>query len=62
MKCSRVTSGGQRNCSNDVSTIARLAGDNDHELLARGFTLYDGLFAWLRFASDERHNWPAKAA
>lgn len=42
--------------------LSALAGDNDHGLLARGFTLYDGLFAWLRFASDERHNWPAKAA
>ncbi|HEY6831700.1 MAG TPA: hypothetical protein VI251_04350 [Pseudolabrys sp.] len=24
--------------------------------------IYDALFAWLRFAADERHNWPAKAA
>ena len=22
----------------------------------------DALFAWLRFAAEERHNWPAKAA
>ena len=28
----------------------------------RGFMVYDALFAWLRFAADERHNWPAKAA
>ena len=23
---------------------------------------YDGLFAYIRFAAQERHNWPAKAA
>ena len=28
----------------------------------RGFVVYDALFAWLRFAAEERHNWPAKAA
>ena len=33
-----------------------------HGLLERGFMVYDGLFAWLRFAAKERHNWPAKAA
>ena len=27
-----------------------------------GFMVYDALFAWLRFAAAERHNWPAKAA
>jgi hypothetical protein len=26
------------------------------------FLVYDALFAWLRFAAGERHNWPAKAA
>jgi rhodanese-related sulfurtransferase len=40
--------------------FSALAGDDDHGLLQRGFFLYDGLFAWLRFAADERHNWPAK--
>ena len=39
-----------------------LAGDDDHALLERGFMIYDALFAWLRFAAEERHNWPAKAA
>jgi rhodanese-related sulfurtransferase len=39
-----------------------LAGDDDHALLERGFLIYDALFAWLRFAAAERHNWPAKAA
>ena len=42
--------------------LSALAGDDDHGLLARGFLLYDALFAWLRFAAGERHNWPAKAA
>jgi rhodanese-related sulfurtransferase len=42
--------------------LSALAGDDDHGLLQRGFVIYDALFAWLRFASDERHNWPAKAA
>ena len=28
----------------------------------RGFMVYDALFAYLRFAAQERHNWPAKAA
>ena len=42
--------------------LSALAGDDDHGLLTRGFMVYDALFAWLRFAADERHNWPAKAA
>jgi rhodanese-related sulfurtransferase len=42
--------------------LSELAGDDDHGLLQRGFAVYDALFAWLRFASSERHNWPAKAA
>jgi rhodanese-related sulfurtransferase len=42
--------------------LSQLAGDDDHGLLERGFVIYDALFAWLRFAADERHNWPAKAA
>jgi rhodanese-related sulfurtransferase len=42
--------------------LSALAGDDDHGLLARGFIVYDALFAWLRFAAEERHNWPAKAA
>jgi len=31
-------------------------------LLRHGFMIYDALFADLRFAAQERHNWPAKAA
>jgi rhodanese-related sulfurtransferase len=42
--------------------LSQLAGDDDHGLLERGFMVYDALFAWLRFAADERHNWPAKTA
>jgi len=42
--------------------LSALSGDDDHGLLRHGFMVYDALFAWLRFAADERHNWPAKAA
>ncbi len=42
--------------------LSALAGDDDHGLLQHGFLVYDALFAWLRFAANERHNWPAKAA
>ncbi|MDT3685173.1 MAG: chromate resistance protein [Pseudorhodoplanes sp.] len=42
--------------------LSALADDNDHGLLERGFVVYDALYAWLRFAAEERHNWPAKAA
>jgi rhodanese-related sulfurtransferase len=42
--------------------LSALAGDDDHGLLRQGFIIYDGLYAWLRFAGEERHNWPAKAA
>jgi hypothetical protein len=42
--------------------LSALAGDDDRGLLERGFMVYDALFAWLRFAAEERHNWPAKAA
>jgi hypothetical protein len=42
--------------------LSTLAGDDDHGLLERGFIVYDALFAWLRLATQERHNWAAKAA
>jgi rhodanese-related sulfurtransferase len=42
--------------------LSALAGDDDHGLLQRGFMVYDGLFAYIRFAAQERHNWPAKVA
>jgi rhodanese-related sulfurtransferase len=42
--------------------MSALAGEDDHGLLQRGFMIYDALFAWLRFAAGETHNWPARAA
>jgi hypothetical protein len=42
--------------------LSALAQDDDHGLLRHGFMVYDALFAWIRFASEERHNWPAKVA
>jgi rhodanese-related sulfurtransferase len=42
--------------------LSALAGDDDHGMLRHGFIVYDALFALLRFAAAERHNWPAKAA
>ncbi len=41
--------------------LSVLARDDDHGLLQGGFAVYDALFAWIRFAADERHNWPVKA-
>lgn len=42
--------------------LSALSGDDDHGLLQHGFLVYDALFTWLRYAADERHNWPVKAA
>jgi rhodanese-related sulfurtransferase len=42
--------------------LSALAGDDDHGLLRQGFVIYDALFAWARYAADETHNWPSKAA
>ncbi len=42
--------------------LSALAGDDDHGMIERGFTVYDALLAWSRHAAEERHNWPAKAA
>jgi rhodanese-related sulfurtransferase len=39
--------------------ISALSGPDDHLALERGFAVYDALYAWARFASDETHNWPA---
>ena len=30
---------------------------NDHELLSRGFVMYDALYAWLKHVRDEKHDW-----
>jgi rhodanese-related sulfurtransferase len=42
--------------------LSALSGDDDAGMLRQGFLIYDALFAWIRFAAEERHNWPAKAA
>ena len=31
--------------------------DDDHEQLRHGFVVYDALYAWLREARDEKHQW-----
>lgn len=36
-------------------------GDDDHAVLRHGFVVYDALYAWLRHAREERHNWPRAA-
>ena len=36
--------------------LSRLFAD-DHEQLRHGFVLYDALYAWLREARDEKHDW-----
>ena len=42
--------------------LSRLFAD-DHEQLAHGFVVYDALYAWLREAKDERHDWnPQRSA
>lgn len=42
--------------------ISQLAGGDDHAALARGFPVYDALYAWLRSASAETHSRPTKTA
>ena len=42
--------------------LSALAGADDHGLLQEGFMVYDAPLAYIRFAAQERHNWPAKAA
>ena len=37
-----------------------LSGGDDRGALARGFPVYDALYAWRRHATGETHNWPAK--
>jgi hypothetical protein len=31
---------------------------DDQEMLLAGFKVYDALYAWLRYARDEKHSWP----
>jgi len=42
--------------------LSAMAGDDDQGMIERGFMVYDALFAWLRHAAEERHNWPSKVA
>jgi len=35
------------------------AAADDRQALAAGMVIYDALYAWVRFARAERHNWPA---
>lgn len=35
--------------------------DDDHAMIRRAFNLYDALYAYLRFATQEAHGWPSKA-
>jgi rhodanese-related sulfurtransferase len=35
---------------------------DDLRQLDKGMLIYDALYGWCRFASEERHNWPAKAS
>ena len=42
--------------------ISVLAGGDDHAALARGFPVYDALFAWHKLAAAETHNWPLTRA
>jgi rhodanese-related sulfurtransferase len=41
--------------------ISARHGDDDHAVLREGLVVYDGLYAWLRHAKEERHNWPRAA-
>jgi len=34
---------------------------DDHEQLRHGFVVYDALYAWLRHARSEQHNWNPQA-
>jgi len=36
---------------------------DDHQMLERGFIVYDALYAWLKHVRDEKHDWnPQKLA
>lgn len=34
---------------------------DDHDMLKQGMVMYDALYAWLRQARGETHNWPPQA-
>lgn len=35
--------------------------EDDNRQLEKGMIVYDALYGWSRYATDERHNWPAKS-
>ena len=35
--------------------------NNDHEQLRHGFVIYDALYAWLKHARSEKHDWNPQA-
>lgn len=35
--------------------------EDDHQMLAEGFRVYDALYAWLKKARTETHGWPPSA-
>lgn len=41
--------------------LSRLFAD-DHEQLAHGMVVYDALYAWLKMARNERHDWNPQRA
>ena len=48
-----------------LGDLARAVGDRDRTICAQleaGMPIYDALYGWCRHATEERHNWPAKAA
>lgn len=42
--------------------ISAQSGGDDRAALARGFPVYDALYAWARHATAETHNWPPARA
>jgi rhodanese-related sulfurtransferase len=39
--------------------LSQISGDDDAAMLRHGFVIYDALYAWLRYAGTETHNWPS---
>ncbi|MFZ5668744.1 MAG: chromate resistance protein ChrB domain-containing protein [Pseudomonadota bacterium] len=43
-----------------VSLGVSAMAEDDHDALAKGFPVYDALYAWARRAGDETHGWPPR--
>jgi hypothetical protein len=41
-----------------ISMGLRDLSPDDHEVLSRGFVIYDALYAWASKRQDETHSWP----